>query len=39
MANLQDVIKNAKEALPNITPTPPGLKAESAAYDLKARLE
>jgi rhodanese-related sulfurtransferase len=39
MADLQDAIKNAKDALPNVTPTPPGLKAESAAYDLKARLE
>ncbi len=39
MADLQDAIKNAKDALPDITPTPPGLKAESAAYDLKARLE
>lgn len=39
MADLQDAIKNAKEALPNVTPTPPSLKAESAAYDLKARLE
>jgi rhodanese-related sulfurtransferase len=39
MADLQDAITNAKEALPNVTPTPPGLKAESAAYDLKARLE
>jgi rhodanese-related sulfurtransferase len=39
MADLQDTIANAKEALPNVTPTPPGLKAESAAYDLKARLE
>jgi rhodanese-related sulfurtransferase len=39
MADLQDAIVDAKEALPNITPTPPGFKAESAAYDLKARLE
>jgi rhodanese-related sulfurtransferase len=39
MADLQDAIKNAKDALPDVTPTPPGLKAESAAYDLKARLE
>ena len=39
MADLQDSIQNAKEALPNITPTPSGLKSESAAYDLKSRLE
>ena len=39
MADIQEVIKNVKEALPNITPNPPSLKAESPAYDLKARLE
>lgn len=39
MENIQNTIKNAKEALPNITPTPPGLKAESSVQDLKSRLE
>ena len=39
MENIQDAIKGAKEAMPNITPTPPGLKADSSAYDLKSRLE
>ena len=39
MTNIQDSIKKAKDALPNLTPTPPGFKAESPAYDLKARLE
>jgi rhodanese-related sulfurtransferase len=39
MANIQDSIKRAKDVLPNLTPTPAGLKAESSAYDLKARLE
>jgi rhodanese-related sulfurtransferase len=39
MENIQNTIKDAKEALPNITPTPPGLKAESSAHDLKSRLE
>ena len=39
MADIQEVIKNVKEALPNITPTPPSFKAESPAYDLKTRLE
>ena len=39
MENIQDTIKNAKDALPNVTPTPPGLKAESSAHDLKSRLE
>jgi rhodanese-related sulfurtransferase len=36
---IQEVIKNVKQALPNITPNPPSLKPESPAYDLKARLE
>ena len=39
MKNLQDTIVEVKEALPNLTPTPPSLKAESSAYDLKSRLE
>ncbi|SRR5579883_3021485 len=39
MENLQDRIQDAKDALPNVTPTPPGLKAESSAHDLKSRLE
>ncbi|MBW4469928.1 MAG: rhodanese-like domain-containing protein [Stenomitos rutilans HA7619-LM2] len=39
MENIQDTIKDAKDALPNVTPTPPGLKAESSAHDLKSRLE
>lgn len=32
-------ILNAKEALPNVTPTPPGLKSQVSAQELKARLE
>ncbi|XGV98567.1 MAG: rhodanese-like domain-containing protein [Leptolyngbya sp. BL-A-14] len=39
MENIQDAIKDAKDALPNVTPTPPGFKAESSAHDLKSRLE
>ena len=39
MENIQDTLKDVKDALPNITPTPPGLKAESSAHDLKSRLE
>lgn len=39
MENIQDAIKDAKDALPNITPTPPGFKPESSVHDLKARLE
>ncbi|MBW4690996.1 MAG: rhodanese-like domain-containing protein [Lyngbya sp. HA4199-MV5] len=39
MENIQNTIKDAKDALPNITPTPPGLKSESSVHDLKSRLE
>jgi rhodanese-related sulfurtransferase len=39
MKDVQDTIQDIKNALPNITPTPPGFKSESSAYDLKARLE
>lgn len=39
MENVQDAIKKAKENLPNLTPTPPGLKPQSAPEDLKSRLE
>lgn len=37
--NIQDRIIEAKEALPNITPTPPPFKPESSVHDLKSRLE
>lgn len=36
---VSDAILTAKEKLPNITPTPPSLKAQSSANDLKSRLE
>ncbi|XWK87122.1 MAG: rhodanese-like domain-containing protein [Phormidium sp.] len=36
---LADGILHAKEALPNVTPTPPGPKPVSSAKDLKDRLE
>lgn len=39
MKNPQDLIKDAKDALPNVTPTPPGLKKDSSVHDLKSRLE
>ena len=38
-AKVQDTISKAKEALPDITPTPPGMKTQSSVNDLKARLE
>ena len=36
---VSEAILNAKEKMPNITPTPPGIKAQSSAHDLKSRLE
>lgn len=39
MESIQDMIKDVKDVLPNITPTPPSLKAISSAHDLKSRLE
>ncbi len=36
---LDDLIKNAKDALPNVTPTPPDLKTASSVHNLKSRLE
>jgi rhodanese-related sulfurtransferase len=38
MANVQDNIKNAKDRLPNVTPTPPGLHEQATANELKSRL-
>ena len=32
-------IKEAKDNLPEVTPTPPGFKSKSSVNDLKARLE
>ncbi|HEY9811051.1 MAG TPA: rhodanese-like domain-containing protein [Halomicronema sp.] len=39
MSNISDAISQAKEALPDITPTPPKFKPQSSAHDLKSRLE
>jgi rhodanese-related sulfurtransferase len=39
MKNIPDQISDIKEKLPDITPTPPGLKAQASSHDLKARLE
>ncbi len=39
MDNIQDSIQKAKDALPNVTPTPPGFKSASSVHDLKSRLE
>ncbi len=39
MFNAEKAIKDAKDALPNVTPTPPGPKSKSSVHDLKSRLE
>ncbi|WP_333307332.1 rhodanese-like domain-containing protein [Microcoleus sp. B7-D4] len=39
MKTIPDQISNIKEKLPDITPTPPGLKAQASSHDLKARLD
>lgn len=39
MKKAEDMIQDAKNAMPNVTPTPPGFKPESSPKDLKSRLE
>jgi rhodanese-related sulfurtransferase len=39
MKAIPDMIEDAKNSLPNVTPAPENFKAESSAHDLKARLE
>lgn len=39
MKSIQKMITDIKAALPNITPTPPDLRAQSTVYELKSRLE
>jgi rhodanese-related sulfurtransferase len=39
MAINEDMLKTAKDKLPNVTPTPPGLHAVATAHELKSRLE
>jgi rhodanese-related sulfurtransferase len=38
MSNVQDTIVNAKDKLPNVTPTPPGFHSEASVHELKSRL-
>ncbi|QYO62525.1 rhodanese-like domain-containing protein [Leptolyngbya sp. 7M] len=38
MSNVQDAIVNAKDKLPNVTPTPPGFHPEASVHELKSRL-
>lgn len=39
MSSVEENIQKAKDALPNVTPTPPDLKPQASAQELKARLE
>ena len=39
MKNIPDQISDIKEKLPDLTPTPPGLKAQASSHDLKTRLD
>lgn len=39
MADFEDTITTAKGKMPNITPKPPGFRAQSNAYELKSRLQ
>jgi rhodanese-related sulfurtransferase len=36
--NLQDAVVEAKDRMPNVTPTPPGFHSQATAYELKSRL-
>lgn len=39
MKTIPDQISDIKEKLPDLTPTPPGLKAQASSHDLKSRLD
>jgi rhodanese-related sulfurtransferase len=39
MADLEDAIVNAKDKMPNVTPTPPGFHSQATATELKSRLQ
>lgn len=39
MANIEDAITNAKDRMPNVTPTPPGFHSQATAHELKSRLQ
>lgn len=39
MKKVEDLIQDAKQAIPDVTPVPPGLKPQSSPHDLKERLE
>lgn len=39
MTNLENTIQNAKENMPEVTPTPPGLHRQAEPHELKSRLQ
>ncbi len=39
MENIQDALVNAKDKLPNVTPTPPGFHNQATVHELKSRLQ
>ncbi len=39
MTKIEDALVNAKDKLPDVTPTPPGFSPEATAADLKSRLQ
>jgi rhodanese-related sulfurtransferase len=39
MTDIQDAIVNAKDKLPDVTPTPVGFHNEATAHELKSRLQ
>jgi rhodanese-related sulfurtransferase len=38
MENLQDTVVNAKDRMPDVTPTPPAFHSQATAHELKSRL-
>lgn len=39
MTGIEDTIKNVKDKLPEVTPTPPGLHSVATPHELKSRLD
>lgn len=39
MADFEDTLTTAKGKMPDITPTPPGFRPQTNAYELKSRLQ
>lgn len=39
MKTIPDQVADIKEKLPDLTPTPPGLKAQASSHELKSRLD